>query len=406
VNIRRYGLFLVVLTAAVLAAAGLQAIVRGSRLSLAVGAGAAVGVPALAWILGVSAEIARPALVLGGVLAAGLATAARVPGLTPLLALVVVAQFALLTPRDYAREHDPFEPRAFVAYLQETLAPGERVTAVDWIMRPQYPSALGLPDPRALDALYPERYARYMRLVAGADRPSSGLARNLDDDGVRSPLLAALGVRYAVTPGTRRVLGAPYEPVYSDAFERRTLTVWRNPLALPRAWSPSTIVSVPDADGAEAALAARTGGLERFSVVERPTPAMRAARGTATAVVEEADWHELRLRVDARGNAVVVVSDQLYPGWKATVDGEETEIRPANLAMRAVVVPDGEHELVFRYRPATFTVGVALAFAGLLALLGRVAVPLAARRRYQLRGVASAPSSTSGGGSARSREAR
>jgi uncharacterized membrane protein YfhO len=47
----------------------------------------------------------------------------------------------------------------------------------------------------------------------------------------------------------------------------------------------------------------------------------------------------------------VVLSDQYYPGWRARVDGEETDIFRANGVVRGVVVPPGEHTLTFSYRP-------------------------------------------------------
>jgi uncharacterized membrane protein YfhO len=65
---------------------------------------------------------------------------------------------------------------------------------------------------------------------------------------------------------------------------------------------------------------------------------------------------------------VLVVASQVFPGWQATIDGRPTPIRPANLAMRAVAVPDGTHVVEFRYRPGSFRLGAVLAVAGILAL--------------------------------------
>jgi uncharacterized membrane protein YfhO len=102
---------------------------------------------------------------------------------------------------------------------------------------------------------------------------------------------------------------------------------------------------------------------------------MRSAGAGGRAVVEKIGWNEARFRVHAEGPAVLVTSDLYLPGWSATVDGRSATVRPANLAMRAVAVPAGEHTVVFRYRPNGFRYGVVLALVGALALLARAGVP-------------------------------
>jgi uncharacterized membrane protein YfhO len=108
---------------------------------------------------------------------------------------------------------------------------------------------------------------------------------------------------------------------------------------------------------------------------------MRAATGTATATVDDVGWDHERLRVTSTGPALLVVASQVFPGWTATVDGKPTPIRPANLAMRAIAVPDGAHVVEFHYRPASFRLGLLLAIAGVLALIGYAAAVLVTERR-------------------------
>ncbi len=55
---------------------------------------------------------------------------------------------------------------------------------------------------------------------------------------------------------------------------------------------------------------------------------------------------------------LLVLSDTFYPLWKATVDGKETAIIPANLTYRAVVVPAGGKEVIFSYKPQSVMRGI------------------------------------------------
>lgn len=47
----------------------------------------------------------------------------------------------------------------------------------------------------------------------------------------------------------------------------------------------------------------------------------------------------------------VVVSEVMFPGWRAWVDGKPAELYTANHSFRSAWVPSGHHELLFRYEP-------------------------------------------------------
>jgi uncharacterized membrane protein YfhO len=79
---------------------------------------------------------------------------------------------------------------------------------------------------------------------------------------------------------------------------------------------------------------------------------------------------------------LLVLSDSFYPGWTALVNGAKTPILRANGLYRAVVIPAGQVQVVFEYRPSSFRNGVWLSTASALLL---VAIPLAdASRRRRL----------------------
>ena len=69
---------------------------------------------------------------------------------------------------------------------------------------------------------------------------------------------------------------------------------------------------------------------------------------------------------------LLVLSDQWYPGWTATVDGKSVAILRGDLALRAVALSPGAHQVRFRYQPRwplnglailAFTVAVGAVFA-------------------------------------------
>jgi uncharacterized membrane protein YfhO len=61
--------------------------------------------------------------------------------------------------------------------------------------------------------------------------------------------------------------------------------------------------------------------------------------------------------VDATGRGLLALSDTFYPGWTATIDGQETPILRANGVMRAIVVETGRHTVNFHFLPGSFRSG-------------------------------------------------
>ena len=71
----------------------------------------------------------------------------------------------------------------------------------------------------------------------------------------------------------------------------------------------------------------------------------------------------------ANSESLLVLTDSFYPGWKAYVDGIDTAILRANHFYRAVRIPRGEHEVVFRYEPQSFRIGAMISLATLLLMI-------------------------------------
>jgi hypothetical protein len=74
---------------------------------------------------------------------------------------------------------------------------------------------------------------------------------------------------------------------------------------------------------------------------------------------------EIRFRVSCNQPAYLVMSEIWYPGWVASVDGEEREILCGNYLFRVVAVDKGNHEVTVRFVSWPFRIG---AVVSLLAL--------------------------------------
>jgi Bacterial membrane protein YfhO len=61
----------------------------------------------------------------------------------------------------------------------------------------------------------------------------------------------------------------------------------------------------------------------------------------------------------------LVLSDTYYPGWQATIDGRKTPVMRANYDFRTVSLPNGDHTVVFRFKPRSFKAGLLGSLIGL-----------------------------------------
>jgi hypothetical protein len=76
----------------------------------------------------------------------------------------------------------------------------------------------------------------------------------------------------------------------------------------------------------------------------------------------------LKAALGCRG--LVVLSDTMYPGWEARVDGHPAPLREVWGALRSVAVDAGVHKVEMHYRPASVRYGGVVTAAGLLVCLG------------------------------------
>lgn len=83
------------------------------------------------------------------------------------------------------------------------------------------------------------------------------------------------------------------------------------------------------------------------------------APGTGESQVEVTAYknNSLELSVTADGDGILVLSEVAYPGWRAFIDGQRVPVWQADLALRAICMPAGEHTVTFSFLPISLIVG-------------------------------------------------
>jgi uncharacterized membrane protein YfhO len=84
------------------------------------------------------------------------------------------------------------------------------------------------------------------------------------------------------------------------------------------------------------------------------------------------------------GNRFAVFSEVYYEkGWKAYIDGKETNIYKTNYVLRGIIIPAGKHEIKFEFKPTSYATGVPIAItaSGIIWLLMITNLVLAIKKR-------------------------
>lgn len=136
-------------------------------------------------------------------------------------------------------------------------------------------------------------------------------------------------------------------------------------LALPKAFLvPSCRVITDD----EACLAAVHDENTDFSrtVILSEEPGIAGSSG-GSAEITEYSPDRIRVSITTEGPSFLVINDNYAPGWKAYVDGKNTEILRAYYSLRCVAVSSGgEHELLMIYDPLSVKIGYAVTLAAII----------------------------------------
>ncbi|HUP49193.1 MAG TPA: hypothetical protein VNA04_10430 [Thermoanaerobaculia bacterium] len=94
------------------------------------------------------------------------------------------------------------------------------------------------------------------------------------------------------------------------------------------------------------------------------------------------DTRSARAVVNAPEEGVLVLTQQDAPGWRVSVDGEEREKLLAGGVFRAVLVPPGRHEIVWRWKPSSLRAGMIVTILAALSLQTSAFVKRFRRRKF------------------------
>ncbi len=248
------------------------------------------------------------------------------------------------------------------------------ISTVEYIFRPATNAVYGVNFLTVHNPLFPKRFLEFSK-ACGAKTD----VFNQTFDTTLSPLLNLASVKYILS---LQPLTDPSNKT-SDRFKlffksKNNISVYENIDAAPRAYLVNKAVSSSGPEDSLLKIQSNDFTPQSTVVIESkestatseskttkqttvPSSASEpAARYTAVDKFETPDSNTVSIACDSPTTSWLVLTDIYYPGWNVYIDGKKSEILRANYAFRSVKLEAGKHNVVFKYEPFSFTIGLGL----------------------------------------------
>ena len=167
-----------------------------------------------------------------------------------------------------------------------------------------------------------------------------------------------------------------------------TVYLYRLPGENPYAWVAAAATKAPDAAARAAVLDPRFDPL-RIAVLDSSTPVQTPPLATlpqplaiATTTSKMSPGRAtIDLGAPAPAGAVLVVSENYFPGWQALVDGRATPVYRANFNLLGVLLPTGARAVQLTFHDPAYSTGRMLTIVALVVSLLLLVAGVAMERR-------------------------
>lgn len=189
-------------------------------------------------------------------------------------------------------------------------------------------------------------------------------------------VLDLLGVRYAVLPAsqsppgdgwTKRAEGVVPSPVHlrGEDVKHGRFAIHENAQALPRAFLVGRVKVASGGDALEAL--GEFNPRKEVILADDVIEAAEREEFRACRIVEHSP-NRIVVEAELERPGYLVVTDGWFPGWTAQVDGRDADLLRANVALRAVALSGGKHRVVMQYEPQGFALGRMLSGVAVLGM--------------------------------------
>jgi hypothetical protein len=166
-------------------------------------------------------------------------------------------------------------------------------------------------------------------------------------------------------------------PRWKPIGEVGQVAVFENTRMLPRAWLAADKLVASDEEQLNIIRSGKTPAGLPWNPLEQALVEKRTGLDDArvdgppkdrAADVTLSRSSRIDVKTESAAPSLLVLSENHYPGWRASVDGRTAEIVRVNYNQRGVALPAGKHLVTFVYRPISLLAGLAVSLVTLAGL--------------------------------------
>jgi len=140
-----------------------------------------------------------------------------------------------------------------------------------------------------------------------------------------------------------------YNPSFKKVFQEGQTRVYQNKRVLNRTFFVSNTKVFSSNQATIEALydpsldLSKTATITDTNVVDL----QNASWTVGISTIQQYTENKVVLNTINKGQGFLVFTDSFYPTWHATIDGKETKIYIADYNFRGIIVPSGNHTIIF-----------------------------------------------------------
>ncbi len=306
------------------------------------------------------------------------------------LLLLAMVSFDMLR---FATKWQPFDPKNLVFADTKTTSAFSKIAGRERVMSnleagvADYYNLLSL---EGYDALYIKRYGEFAASIRDGELKQSyrSVVMFPKDSPNTSAMMDLLGTKYVVhknaddgagwTFPVWTYKGGQFEEIYKDSAYK----FYKNKNAFPRTFLVGGYQVEKDPQKIISLLTSKNIDLKKQIILEQDPKIIKSLGNIGSAEIAKYTPNEIVINVQASRSALLFLSDNYYPGWKATENGSIIPIYRANYSFRAVPVSSGKHLIKFTYQPSSFYLGILAALLGGVGIIVTSLFPRTLTRKF------------------------